>query len=99
MPLLRRRCPKCGTKVGWVRFWLKPWIWERWPCPGCGVTLRFDAGRRLLMGLLAIAGFALAVAVGPPLGQLLGAPPAWAAAAVAFLIGLLVLLLDAVKLA
>jgi hypothetical protein len=38
-----RRCPKCNTKVNWVRFYLQPGWWTaRWSCTGCNTVLCFD---------------------------------------------------------
>lgn len=99
MPLLRRHCPQCGTKVNWVRLWLKPWLGARWPCPNCGTTLRFEVGRRLLVaGLLALL-FALALWTGPLLTASLGAL-AWGILIPALLVLLfLIQMLDAITLA
>jgi hypothetical protein len=75
MPLLRRRCPKSGTKDGWVRLWLKPWLGARWPYSGCGATLRFDVGRRLLLAVLTALVFAVVLVAGKLLGPEWGRSP------------------------
>src|SRR5207248_1180057 len=100
MPLLRRHCPNCGTKVGWVRLWLIPWIWERWPCPGCGAVLKFDLGRRLLVaGLITLEVLLTLVAVMNVDDELWGMP-SWCPVLAAFaLLAFSTLLLDAVTLA
>ena len=46
--LSHRRCPKCCGDVHWTRFWLRGWIWAKWPCSDCGVILTFDRRRRLI---------------------------------------------------
>jgi len=99
MPLLRRRCPKCGTKVSWVRLWLKAWISARWPCPGCAAMLKFHVGRRLLVAALIMLVLILAFVAGTALRSLGGTLAGWVIAAAAFLLLIPVLLLDAVTLA
>ena len=99
MPLLRRHCPKCGTKVSWVRLWLKPWIFARWPCTGCGAVLRFDWGRRLVVALLIGLVTIIASSAGIYLAELWGLPPFGVAFTAMILLWIPVMLLDAVTLA
>jgi len=47
-----RACPNCDQSVGWLRFWLKPWIWAEWPCENCGAPLGFDKQRRFKLGFV-----------------------------------------------
>lgn len=52
-----RDCPVCGGPVHWTRYWLRAWIWAKWPCPRCGSLLGFNRNRRMLYALAgAIAG-------------------------------------------
>ena len=43
-------CPRCDTGVGWVRRFIKSAVWVRWNCDECGARLKFDLGRRLVVG-------------------------------------------------
>src|SRR4051794_1524943 len=99
VPLLRRCCPKCGTRVDWVRLWLKPWPGAVWPCPNCGALLRFDLGRRMLVALLFASVLVLASLAGNFLGPLSGLPPWVVGFGVIILLVVPVSLLDAVTLA
>ena len=50
MPVTRNgSCPKCGTRVGWVRRWIKSAVWNRWNCRRCGARLKFDLRRRVIV--------------------------------------------------
>lgn len=54
-------CPKCSAPVRWTRRLFGAHFWARWPCPGCGSTLKFNMKNRLrLVGafyLILFAGF------------------------------------------
>lgn len=50
--LRHRRCPCCGNSVPWTRLWLRGWVWAKWPCRNCGVTLTFSGRRRLAVAVL-----------------------------------------------
>jgi hypothetical protein len=82
-----------------MRLWLKPWIWVRWPCPGCGAMLRFDPGRRVVVAILLVLVVMLAGVMGRMLEPLWGTPAGWLITAAGFLLVIPVLLLDAVTLA
>ena len=59
---IRRACPSCGHPAGWVRMWLKPYLWLSWDCPNCGARLEFDPKRRAAVALVsAILGIGPAV--------------------------------------
>lgn len=51
----QRACPSCGHPAGWVRLWLKPFLWLSWYCPGCGARLEFDPKRRTVVALVSSA--------------------------------------------
>ena len=53
--LKHRCCPECGAPVPWTRFWFKAWLWARWPCQACGVSLQFNMWRRLATVAVAFA--------------------------------------------
>ena len=41
-----KKCPKCDTKVPWVRLYLRAYAFSRWPCSKCGSILKADMKRR-----------------------------------------------------
>ena len=50
-----RGCPVCGEPVHWSRYWLRAYVWAKWPCPKCGSVLGFDHARRGLITAIAVA--------------------------------------------
>jgi len=90
-----RCCPECTAPVPWTRLWLRAWIWARWPCQNCGVSLRFDMRRRLavvavllvlLLPICVLQAYMHYRLVGSPLGWMPAVTLMPAAVALAFLI-------------
>ena len=86
-----RACPVCGEPVPWTRYWIKPWVWAKWPCSRCDSILTFDGSRRLWVGMIggALGGSFFFVT------KLYG----WVAGFIVFIVGLLLFLFDRVRVA
>ncbi|MCB0109442.1 MAG: hypothetical protein KDE53_26150 [Caldilineaceae bacterium] len=72
MSIARPKCPNCGTPITWNRFLLNRSIWSRWPCTGCGQTLKFTWQRGLLYGLALLALIIVLNPIGFALMQITG---------------------------
>lgn len=100
MTITRPKCPSCGTPITWNRFLLNRSIWSRWPCGGCGRTLRFTWQRGLLYGIALLVLIAIASPVAFFIVQATGLPIYLVVSVIYLPLALLLLLLiDRVALA
>lgn len=100
MSISRPTCPNCGTPITWNRFLLNRSIWSRWPCGGCGQTLKFIWQRGLLYGISLLALIIVLNPMGFALMQMTGLPIYLIAVVIYLPLALLLLLLiDRVALA
>ncbi|MEP0426857.1 hypothetical protein [Rhodopirellula bahusiensis] len=53
--LSHRRCPSCHASVPWSRYWLRAWMWAKWPCRSCEAILTFSRPRRFIAAAVFIA--------------------------------------------
>ena len=54
-----KKCLNCQTRTSWVRLYLKSWTNAHWPCPHCGMLLRFNPIRRAIIAVLLVILIAL----------------------------------------
>ena len=47
-----KKCPNCGEKVKYLKLLSKNFLWSRWPCEKCKVTLGYQKKRRFIISII-----------------------------------------------